>query len=87
MTGVRKVWNENSPRPTSPEDPQVFEDRLSKAIELQQQWHFDKAREQYEEILRHEPENADACHNLGFYSLYIYFAHKRLCLILRLHLA
>lgn len=62
------------PRPTSPEDPQVFEDRLSKAIELQQQWHFDKAREQYEEILRHEPENADACHNLG-----VLFAVHLLC--------
>lgn len=61
-------------RPTSPEDPQVFEDRLSKAIELQQQWHFEKAREQYEEILRHEPENADACHNLG-----VLFAVHLLC--------
>lgn len=50
---------------TSVENFQALEDQLSRAIELQQQWHFEEARLQYEEILRHDPEDADASHNLG----------------------
>lgn len=41
------------------------EDKLEYAIELQQQWHFEEARDQYEAVLRDNPEDANAQHNLG----------------------
>lgn len=41
------------------------EDKLEHAIELQQQWRFEEARDQYEAVLRDNPEDANAQHNLG----------------------
>lgn len=41
------------------------EDRLEIAIELQQKWLFDEARLQYEEILKENPDDANAHHNIG----------------------
>lgn len=41
------------------------EDKLDHAIELQQQWRFEEARDQYEAVLRDNPEDANAQHNLG----------------------
>lgn len=41
------------------------EDKLEYAIELQQQWRFEEARDQYEAVLRDNPEDANAQHNLG----------------------
>lgn len=41
------------------------EDRLNFAIDLQQKWRFEEARIQYEALLREDPENANAHHNLG----------------------
>lgn len=41
------------------------EDRLEIAIELQQKWLFDEARLQYEEILKKNPDDANAHHNIG----------------------
>ncbi len=42
-----------------------LEDKLEHAIELQQQWRFEEARDQYEAVLRDNPEDANAQHNLG----------------------
>ena len=38
---------------------------LERAILLQQEWHFDEAKEQYEALLKETPEDANAHHNLG----------------------
>lgn len=40
-----------------------LEDKLEHAIELQQQWRFEEARDQYEAVLRDNPEDANAQHN------------------------
>lgn len=49
----------------TPESSPESEDRLSQAIELQQQWRFEEAQAQYEAMLREDPADADTNHNLG----------------------
>lgn len=44
---------------------QYPEGTLERAILLQQEWHFDEAKEQYEALLKETPEDANAHHNLG----------------------
>lgn len=41
------------------------EDGMECAIYLQQQWRFEDARKKYEELLRGNPEDASALHNIG----------------------
>lgn len=41
------------------------DDKLEQAILLQQEWQFDEAKEQYEALLKENPEDANAHHNLG----------------------
>lgn len=43
----------------------IPEDKLEYAINLQQQWRFEDAKAQYLALLKEQPENADALHNLG----------------------
>lgn len=49
----------------TPKSSPELQDRLSRAIELQQQWHFEEAQAQYEAMLSEDPADADANHNLG----------------------
>ena len=44
---------------------EIPEDKLEYAIQLQQEWRFEEARDQYQLILQETPEDANAQHNLG----------------------